>query len=629
LLITFIVIILLVPGSRSLAGAQTGPDPKESSPVAQGNTPQSQKALQKYQQAQADPNLSDEEKIKAAIDAYFTTRYEGQAVLARIDISTYSDYARRVEQVAAAAEQDFSLLVEAANADWLIKEKDLREIELYKAVIFDLGYKSYNFTIDYDSMEINGDNATVQLREGYDVVFNVIAPEVSSLANLKHTLALHRKKAGWLISNDESQSELSRRLEIVSKDEVIRQINENYQTSVENQKKYDSTKNMTLQAQPVSTASLTSYPYYRAEAVRYADGHVPHNSTCEICGYNVQYYKTETANGDCTNYVSQAIYAGGGYARPDLNRKGMNATWFYDAISKTGSPAWVGVVAQRDAFVDNTSMAGPYGYEPVDSLCNVSAGDVVQIIDHSSDYDHEGIIVARTQPGCALSSLFLNAHNNDRYHVPLSDWAAHPMRFITISGYRSDDAPAFSDVPPTHWAWDDVEKLYVEGITAGCGSGIYCPERQVTRAEMAVFLLRAKYGPFYVPPAVGYSTGFDDVPVDHWAAAWIKQLHAEGITAGCSSTSYCPQASATHAQMAVFLLRVKYGIGYTPPAVWYIDFYDVSNFHWAVNWIQQVAAEGISYGAHNCSVAYNFGRFCPENPVTRAEMAGMLLRARP
>jgi len=72
---------------------------------------------------------------------------------------------------------------------------------------------------------------------------------------------------------------------------------------------------------------------------------------------------------------------------------------------------------------------------------------------------------------------------------------------------------------------------------------------------MAIFLLRSKHGAFYNPPAVGSSTGFGDVNPNYWAAAWIKQLVTEGITAGCGSGTYCPEQPVTRAQMAVFLVR--------------------------------------------------------------------------
>ena len=113
----------------------------------------------------------------------------------------------------------------------------------------------------------------------------------------------------------------------------------------------------------------------------------------------------------------------------------------------------------------------------------------------------------------------------------------------------------FGDVQPSYWSAAWIKQLAADGITGGCGFGNYCPEAPVTRAQMAVFLLRSKHGASYSPPAAGSSSGFSDVPPTYWAAAWIKQLVAEGITAGCSTGNYCPEAPVTRAQMAVFLVR--------------------------------------------------------------------------
>ena len=114
--------------------------------------------------------------------------------------------------------------------------------------------------------------------------------------------------------------------------------------------------------------------------------------------------------------------------------------------------------------------------------------------------------------------------------------------------------PTFTDTVG-HWAEDWIEALRSDGITGGCGTNLYCPEYPVTRAQMAVFLLKSKYGSGYTPPVVGASTGFTDVPTTHWAAAWIKQLAVEGITGGCGTNLYCPENPVTRAQMAVFLVR--------------------------------------------------------------------------
>jgi len=84
----------------------------------------------------------------------------------------------------------------------------------------------------------------------------------------------------------------------------------------------------------------------------------------------------------------------------------------------------------------------------------------------------------------------------------------------------------------------------------------YCPDASVTRAEMAVFLLRAKHGAAYAPPTTTQQT-FADVPLSHPLAGWIMRLVAEGITSGCATSpaQYCPDASVTRAEIAVFLIR--------------------------------------------------------------------------
>jgi hypothetical protein len=178
----------------------------------------------------------------------------------------------------------------------------------------------------------------------------------------------------------------------------------------------------------------------------------------------------------------------------------------------------------------------------------------------------------------------------------------------------------FTDVETDYWAWEFVERLVNAGITAGCGNGEYCPEATVTRAQMAVFLLKGIHGLSYSPPAVGSSTGFGDVNTDHWAGKWIKQLAAEKITGGCGSGNYCPDAAVTRAQMAIFLLKAKYGASYSPAAVGSsTGFGDVDTDHWAAKWIKQLAAEGITGGCGS-------GNYCPDTPVTRAQMAVFLVK---
>ncbi len=181
----------------------------------------------------------------------------------------------------------------------------------------------------------------------------------------------------------------------------------------------------------------------------------------------------------------------------------------------------------------------------------------------------------------------------------------------------------FADVPVTYWAWSYIERLYAAGITGGCANNPlrYCPDNTVTRGQMAIFLLKGIHGSDYTPPAVGDSTGFADVPTTYWAAAWIKQLAAEGITGGCGSGNYCPDKPVTRAQMAVFLLKAKYGNAYTPPPLGDgSGFADVPASNPFAPWIKQLAAEKITGGCGG-------GNYCPNNAVTRAQMAVFLVKA--
>ena len=102
-----------------------------------------------------------------------------------------------------------------------------------------------------------------------------------------------------------------------------------------------------------------------------------------------------------------------------------------------------------------------------------------------------------------------------------------------------------------HWAEGWIEDLYGDGLTSGYPDNTYRPENQVTRAEMAIFLLKARFGSTYSPPAPS-GGAFSDV-AGHWAEAWIEQLKEEGITSGYPDGTYRPENLVTRAEMAVFL----------------------------------------------------------------------------
>ena len=175
----------------------------------------------------------------------------------------------------------------------------------------------------------------------------------------------------------------------------------------------------------------------------------------------------------------------------------------------------------------------------------------------------------------------------------------------------------YLDVPPAHPFHDFVDTIARHAITAGCGGGNYCPDDPNTRAQMAVFLLKAKFGADHVPPpATG--TIFTDVQPGDFAADWIEELASLGITGGCTPTTYCPNDPVTRGQMAVFLLKTLLGSGYVPPAPVGI-FADVPLDYFSIAWIEDLYNRGITGG---CGI--NPARYCPDDPNTRGQMAVFL-----
>jgi uncharacterized repeat protein (TIGR03803 family) len=185
-----------------------------------------------------------------------------------------------------------------------------------------------------------------------------------------------------------------------------------------------------------------------------------------------------------------------------------------------------------------------------------------------------------------------------------------------VVGFLAD----FLDVPVSDIFHGAVESIFRHGITAGCGGGLFCRQDSVTRAQMAVFLVKAIEGPSYQPPpATG--TVFGDVPADAFAAAWIEDFASRGITNGCGGGNYCPDAPVTRAQMAVFLLKALLGASYQPPAATGTVFGDVPAGAFAAAWIEDLFHRAITGG---CSASPEL--YCPDSPSTRGQMAVFLVR---
>jgi hypothetical protein len=111
---------------------------------------------------------------------------------------------------------------------------------------------------------------------------------------------------------------------------------------------------------------------------------------------------------------------------------------------------------------------------------------------------------------------------------------------------------------------------------------------------------------------------FGDVTCPSQFANWIEALAAEGITGGCGGGNFCPTFPVRRDQMAVFLLKAEHGPAYVPPTCTGV-FSDVPCPSQFANWIERLSAEGITSGCGG-------GLYCPGNPNTRGQMAVFLVK---
>jgi len=184
----------------------------------------------------------------------------------------------------------------------------------------------------------------------------------------------------------------------------------------------------------------------------------------------------------------------------------------------------------------------------------------------------------------------------------------------TITGIDVADA-GFVDVDPSNSHGASINAVFAAGITTGCSQNplSYCPDSPVTRAQMATFLTRA------LKLDDTTEAGFTDVDPSNNHGASINAVYNAGITTGCSQNPlrYCPNQPVTRAQMATFLTRALKLDDTTEAGFTDVD---PSNNHTAS--INAVYNAGITTGCSQNPLSY-----CPNQPVTRAQMATFLTRA--
>ena len=280
-------------------------------------------------------------------------------------------------------------------------------------------------------------------------------------------------------------------------------------------------------------------------------------------------------------------------------------------VNTTGNLVWEpGETADVRPTWRNTSGA-PQTFTGAMVSLTGPAGATYTIVDPSADYGTVLNGASAICPSCYAVSVSNPAPR------PVTHWDATGVESIVPDsqgqqkGWTLHIGASFVDVPTSNPFYRFIEILLHNGVTGGCNTVSYCPTFTTTREQMSVFVLVAKEGAGYVPPACGTPV-FTDVPASSPFCRFIEELARRGVVGGCAAGRYCPADAVTREQMSIFVLRTL-DPALDPPACGTPVFADVPASSPFCRWIEELFRRNIVTGCGG-------GNYCPQAPVTREQM---------
>lgn len=280
--------------------------------------------------------------------------------------------------------------------------------------------------------------------------------------------------------------------------------------------------------------------------------------------------------------------------------------WYYNQIglSRFGSSAWdvageilVGGVKKYDI----SSFAAPINIDveySVNASSNVAGENnlgMYVLNEPKEQWDYQGGSV-------------------DQENRVMSFNTKVPGLFIILANQKS---PEFSDIKG-HWAESDIQYMVKRNVVQISGDNKFYPNKEITRAEFAVFLVRT----LGLGENIQGSKSFKDVTPDKAYYREVMTAANSGIIAGISSDLFDPQTRITRQEMAVMLDRaLKYAkISVIANQDLVNKFADVKQIApWAKDSVAAAVTTGVMGGRENNS-------FAPKSYASRAEAVVILHR---
>ena len=394
------------------------------------------------------------EDIKSVIQSYFDVRYQAFSTL---QLGGFGDLVSDSPEARA----------------WLDAELGKLAVEIKHAELNQLRYAEYEYSLNFNSINALSQTAAITVIEKYDVIFesqlNVENPHVTHMTGREHTITLRQEQGEWKIVSDDYTDYLWRMLRRsdISTDVLV-------DTMKAAPRGVSNNANKTEYHCPILTmvsyqgedyyygvdysdTSVHAYgPAERVAAVTYAQTYTDDENGDDE--YNLYYpsYDGEVW-GDCTNFVSQALYEGGNISMfipdplPARTTQGQSGWYLLNGMQRATDWDDVGGFY---SFVINPSAyisEGPEGCSANDpntpdddvTIDDIDVGDIIQYEEASdgddSVWDHSIIVVGFTETANGERIALVASHSDDHREIDYRYYAYDDIRFIHIE--RSDGNP--------------------------------------------------------------------------------------------------------------------------------------------------------------------------------------------
>ena len=250
----------------------------------------------------------------------------------------------------------------------------------------------------------------------------------------------------------------------------------------------------------------------------------------------------------------------------------------------------------------NITVTVPYGTDVTGMIATftTSVGATIQVGSENS--------------GVALISDVTSVNYTNPVKLYVTSESRNVTRMYTVT---VEEGVSFSDVTAGAWYYENVMGAAENGYVSGYPDGTFKPMQSVTRAEFASMIAKAMG--YDSDPDAG--SAYPDVADDHWAKAAINFCAQNDIINGYDDGTFQPNKAITRQEAAAILnkafeLSVKYGVS--------TDLFpdNSSIAAWASDHVYAAKASGLMKGYEED------GTFRPNNQITRAEAASILMNAK-